>query len=389
MSVDKPSQRIGLGQHVVWLMFLGSFIMGSTELVAVGLVPEYAARVGIGLEAAGGAVGFYALGMFIVGPVLALATSSLHTKPVILASCAAFLGGTFLSLGPWAMSLFLGRLLAGAAQGVFLATSFQMIGTIQRPDQIGATVTRVLAGISVAAAIGLPAGSAIGTRLGVEAVTWLAIATATIVLVGLAATAPSVSSVGASSLADEVRTVSKGAVILRLGGLALVFVSVFTVVTQMSTLAADRDIVGSGLTVVLAGFGVGAVTGTFVGGRWAHRPRTVLRFASFTLPLVLLLLLISSEVETTTISALLLAAVAFAAVPPIQTFAATQSRGRLLPALPASAINAGIALGAALAGKALGGGPSQIVFTAIAPAVLAMVLLWVATTSSTPKGTGA
>lgn len=369
-----------LTSKAIGALFLGAFIMGTTELVAVGLVPDYAERADISVEAAGGAVGFYALGMFLVGPILALATSKIRTKPVMIGACAAFIVGCAVAVTPWAPALFAGRLLSGAAQGVFMASSFQMIAATAPPARVGPLVARVLAGISLAAAVGLPAGTEIGSRLGVATVTWLSAGAAGLVLLGVLLWTPHAETEGGLTVSEEVTTLRNSGVLLRLLGLVLAFAATFTLVTQMAAFTEARA--EDSLLWVLIGFGIGAVTGTFTGGHLVQRERIALPTLALALPLILLILLIAASAWVLVLGAALLALVAFATIPLVQTHVATQSSGRLLPALPASAINGGITIGSVLAGRSLGDGEDQLVVIALVPAVATFLAMTLATRTS-------
>lgn len=366
-----------LTSTAVLVLFLGAFVMGTTELVAVGLVPDYAERAGISVEAAGGAVGFYALGMFLVGPVLALATSRIRTKPVMVGACATFVVGCFVAVIPWAPALFAGRLLSGAAQGIFMASTFQMIGATATPALVGPLVARVLAGISLAAAVGLPAGTEIGAQLGVASVTWLSAGAAGLVLLGVLLWTPRAQTEAPLTASEELASLRSGGVLLRLLGLVLAFTATFTLVTQMAAFTESRA--EGALLVVLIGFGVGAVAGTFIGGHLAKREGFALPALSLALLLTLAVLLVVTRTWTLVLCAALLALVSFAMIPLTQTYVATQSPGRLLPALPASAINGGITVGSVLAGRSLAAGEDQLLTTALAPAAAAAVVMIVVT----------
>jgi len=376
---NQTEQDSGIQHGFVWILFLGAFVMGTSELVAVGLVPEYASRSSVSLEAAGGAVGFYAFGMFLVGPILALASSRIRTKPVMVTACLTFVAGCVISLSPSILALFSGRLISGAAQGVFLATSFQMISATIDRDEAGTYIARVLAGISVACAVGLPAGTAIGAALGVATVTWIVGGIGLAVLIGVMVQVPDVSISEKLSVSEEVLPLRNPTLALRLVGLALMFSAAFTLVTQIAVFGDDRGFDGHTLTWILLGFGLGAVCGTFIGGRLARRQTLGLRVLSGALPVVLAVLLIDQASWMYAIEIWLLAVLVFATIPLVQTHASSVSSGRLVAALPASSINIGIVIGSVLAGQVLAKGADWLVIIAVVPAVFATVVLLGAT----------
>ena len=56
----------------LFVLFLGSFCLGTAEFMATGLLPQVAADVGVSIPNAGGIVTAYALGVALCGPVLAV-----------------------------------------------------------------------------------------------------------------------------------------------------------------------------------------------------------------------------------------------------------------------------------------------------------------------------
>ena len=81
---------------------VASFGIGTTEFVIMGLLPNVAADLRVGIPAAGMLVSGYALGVVVGAPVLAILTSRLPRKTALVALMALFIiGGRSYLQGCW------------------------------------------------------------------------------------------------------------------------------------------------------------------------------------------------------------------------------------------------------------------------------------------------
>ena len=65
------------------LLAIAAFGIGTTEFVILGLLPEVAQNLAVGIPAAGMLVSAYALGVAVGGPILAVATARLPRKTTL------------------------------------------------------------------------------------------------------------------------------------------------------------------------------------------------------------------------------------------------------------------------------------------------------------------
>jgi DHA1 family inner membrane transport protein len=92
MSTRQPAlsrRRINLALAT---LFLGTFVLGTAELIVVGVLDVIADDPHVSIPAAGTLVTAYALGVSIGGPVLTALTIKLDKRTVLLAasSCASW-----------------------------------------------------------------------------------------------------------------------------------------------------------------------------------------------------------------------------------------------------------------------------------------------------------
>ena len=76
---------------------LGGFAIGTTEFVAMGLLPEIAHGVGVSVPAGGHVVSAYALGVVVGAPVLAGVGARFSRRSLLIALMAAYTIGNLLS----------------------------------------------------------------------------------------------------------------------------------------------------------------------------------------------------------------------------------------------------------------------------------------------------
>lgn len=74
----------------VWVIGLGIFAQGTSELMLAGLLPEVAADLGVSIPQAGLLVSAFALGMLVGAPVLAVVTLRWPRRRALLVFLAVF-----------------------------------------------------------------------------------------------------------------------------------------------------------------------------------------------------------------------------------------------------------------------------------------------------------
>src|SRR5260221_11799662 len=82
---------------MLFALFLATFAIATTEFAVVGLLPDIAINLGVGIPTAGLLVSAYAVGVAVGGPVLVVATTSMTKKNALLLFMAIFVIGHVLS----------------------------------------------------------------------------------------------------------------------------------------------------------------------------------------------------------------------------------------------------------------------------------------------------
>ncbi|MEW9553267.1 MFS transporter [Nonomuraea sp. NPDC050783] len=372
------------GNLALLALFLATFVLGSTELVIVGVLDLIATDTGVSVSTAGTLVTAYALGLAIGGPVLTAATIRLSRRTLLWAAMLAFLLATLaMTLTTGFELLLLARALAGSLHGAFIGAAFAALGSLAPAERMGSAIAVVMGGIAVSTAMGVPIGTLIGRTLGWRGAFTVIAAVGALVLVGLLTLIPAVAAGEAGpGLRAQLRSAFAPRVLAVLLAGVLLLGGQFTVFTYITPYLLEvTGISGAAVSGFLLAYGVATAAGTFAGGWAADRnaPRTLL-VANVVLVLALGLLYLAGAVPVLAAGALLVwGLVGFGLVPALQyqvAMLAGPARD-LAASLPASAVNAGIAAGALLGGWALtGSGLPAVVVVGLLMCAICLPLTW-------------
>ena len=251
-------------------LFLGMFVLGSAELLVVGVLDLIAADLDVSIPAAGSLVTVYALGLAIGGPILTAATIRLDKRTVLVGALALFVLGNLVAVLTASYSAFLvARTLTGAFQGLFIAAAFAAGISVVPPERMGRAISVVISGVAVSGALGVPIGTLVGQTLGWRGSFVAAIVLAIAASIATAVLVPSVPSTGGGA-GHQVRYAFAPRVLAVLTLTFLVFASVYAALTYLVPfLRTVTGISGASISVFLLAYGGAAAVGSFGGGRFA------------------------------------------------------------------------------------------------------------------------
>ena len=150
-------------KKTIFSLALGTFGLGMAEFGIMGVLPEIAHDVGISIPAAGNMISWYALGVVIGAPVMALFSSRFSLKAVMLFLVAlCVIGNAIFTLSSSYSMLALGRLISGFPHGAFFGVGAIVLSKIAPPGKVTAAVAGMIAGMTVANLLGVPAGTWLG-----------------------------------------------------------------------------------------------------------------------------------------------------------------------------------------------------------------------------------
>lgn len=363
-------------------LFLGMFVIGSTELLVVGVLDLIAADLRVSLPQVGRLVTVYALGLAIGGPILAAATTRLDRRTVLAGALVLFAMGNLVAVLTADYGVLLvARTLTGAIQGLFIAAAFGAGTSVVPPERAGRAMAVVISGTAVSGALGVPLGTLAGQALGWRGSFTAAAGLAAVALVATLALVPSVPG-SRGGTRGQLRYAFAPRVLAVLGLTFLVFASVYAALTYIVPfLHTVTGISGGLISVFLLAYGVATAVGSYGGGRFADTDAARTLIAGTVAVAGCLLALYFAGATAVLVGLLLLAVGGFAMgmAPSMQyrVVSLAGPGGAFAQSLPASAANVGIAFGSFAGGVAVGGfSVSAAVIAGLIIAVIAIPVAW-------------
>ena len=360
----EASERMGFGggrraSFALGALFLGAFVVGSAELVVVGILSLLARDLAVSIGSAGTLVTAYALGISVGGPVLAALSVRFGRRLLLGVSLAAYVVGNVVAVVTVDFGLLLvARVVTGSMHGLFVGVALAVAAGLVPPERRGRAISVVLGGIAVSTVLGVPLGTVIGQAMGWRAAFVAVIVLGIVALVSVLVFVPSVENAGTGGFAAQARHALAPRVLAVLAVGFLLMGGQFAALTYLAPfLEGVTGISGGFIGVFLLAYGIANAAGTFVGG-WAADRNAIatLVVANVLLIFALGVLYIAGSAPILVALALgLWGLVGFGLVPSLQYRAVSLAGpGRDFAAiLPASAVNAGIAAGALLGGRAV------------------------------------
>jgi DHA1 family inner membrane transport protein len=248
---------------------LGGFAIGTTEFVAMGLLPQIADGVDISIPTAGHVISAYAVGVVVGAPVLAGLGAKFPRRSLLVALMVAYALGNLLSaIAPSYGTLMGARFLTGLPHGAYFGVASLAAADLVPPGLKARAVSRVLLGLSVANVIGVPAATWIGQGFGWRVAFAVAATLAAATAVSVFRVLPHTPADHAATFRRELTALRRPQVWLAVATGAIGGGGMFAVYSYISPILTDRAGLKLGLVpVVLAVWGAGMVAGNLMAGR--------------------------------------------------------------------------------------------------------------------------
>ena len=230
-----PRVRAG----AVVAMMLCVFALGCAEYASVGVLPEIAGSLGISVPTAGSIVTVYAVTVAVSGPLLAVAVTGVPKKPLMAVLMSLFaIGNAIGAVAPNYGTLLAGRAVSALAVSTFVAAAIVVVTGMVPPERAASAISWITSGLILAMILGAPVCTYLGKQFGWRvAFLGLAVlgAVGVALLIALVPGAPS-ESAGPTAKLNELRTVTRPAVLAALGVTVLGQMAVFVTFTYISSL---------------------------------------------------------------------------------------------------------------------------------------------------------
>lgn len=367
----------------LYALAAGSFGIGVTEFVIMGLLLEVSRDLGVTIAAAGLLISGYALGVVVGAPVLTVYTANWRRKHVLIGLMGIFtLGNLACALAPNYGLLMVARVLTALAHGTYFGVGSVFAGSLVGKHKQASTIAIMFTGLTLANILGVPAGTWLGQHYGWRATFWAVsgIGVAAIAILAMFVPserdAPQPSNWRCDLMAASQTPVLMGFLTTVLG-FAGVF-ALFTFIAPLLTQVSGFD--DSAVSPILLVFGGGLIVGNLLGGVIADRRLAAAMLGSLLALGVVLVAMTAgfhNQIAAVVLTGLLGVA-GFATVPPLQIWVLSKAKGTgegLASSLNIAAFNLGNALGAWAGGLVIAHGPGLPLLPLAAAAFPALALL--------------
>lgn len=338
---------------------IGSFGIGTTEFVIMGLLPDVARDLNVTIPQAGLLVTGYALSVTFLSPLLAIATAGMNRKTALLLLAGVFTLGNLacaLATGYWV--LMAARVLTALCHGAFFGLGAVVAAALAPEGKKAQAIAMMFAGLTLANVLGVPFGTALGEAMGWRTTFYAVAVIGIVAAAALALWLPARMPVPPMHLAMEARALGSPQVLLAMLISILASASLFSVFTYIAPILQQvTGLTTHQVTVMLLLFGAGLTAGNFLGGWLADRnlmPAMVALLVAI-VPVLVAFAYTSATPLPAALTLFIWGALAFALVSPLQLRVVKEAARapNLASTLNQGAFNFGNAMGAWVGGIAI------------------------------------
>ncbi|CAD5138747.1 MULTISPECIES: MFS transporter [unclassified Microbacterium] len=363
MNPSTPSR--GAAKWALLSLAIGSFGIGMTEFVVMGLLPNIAADLlpsvwassqEEALSQAGWLISLYALGVVIGAPTIAgfVARYPRHRVMIVLALALTVFNALTVVLPTFEL-VGVSRFLAGLPHGAYFGIGALVAADVMGPGNRAKGVAFILTGLTVANVIGVPLGTFLGQAWGWRAAFAVVALVFALATVFIALFVPAHPGNPGRTMRAELGVFRIGQVWFTLGVGAIGFGGFFAVYSYIAPLV--TEVAGSPdwvVPIVLVLMGLGMTGGNLVGGHLADIDlrRTLLLGLAAMAVVFALLAVLSFWIVSLSLVVVLVGFVSSVLSPTIQTrlMDVAGDNQSIAAAMNHSALNIGNSLGAFLGG---------------------------------------
>ncbi|MEZ5659811.1 MAG: MFS transporter [Burkholderiaceae bacterium] len=257
---------------LAWLA-VANFASGLVAFVVIGLIELLARDFGLSTASTGWVVSIYAIAYAIGSPVLVALTGRWARRSVLATGmCLLIVSALICALAPSFEILLAARIVSALGAGLITPVTSGVAFAVAAPGQQGRAMSAVFFGLTLAQALGIPAGSFIGFQYGWRVAFWLVLAVGLVALAGLWWRIPRTLAVRVNSLRTLGQALASPARMASILFTAVFLGAIYIIHTYFAPLLMGRMGFGrDGVSLGLLALGLGAITGNLVGGWLSDR----------------------------------------------------------------------------------------------------------------------
>lgn len=362
--VTPPSRR-GAATRALLALAIGSFGIGMTEFVVMGLLPniaqellpaQWAAKPEDAIAQAGLLISLYALGVVVGAPTIAanVARFPRHRVMVALALALTVCNGLTV-IAPTFELVAATRFLAGLPHGAYFGIAGLVAADVLGAERRGKGIAYVMTGLTVANVVGVPLGTLLGQQVGWRAAFLVVTGVFALATVAVGLFVPEHPGSPGRTLRAELRAFRIPQVWFGIGIGAIGFGGFFAVYSYIAPMV--TEVAGApawAVSIVLVLIGLGMTVGNLLGGHFSDLDlRRTLLLGMPGLAVVLALTALAAQwIVALAVAGFAVGLVSQILGPAIQTrlIVVARENQSIAAALTHSSLNIGNSLGAFLGG---------------------------------------
>lgn len=288
-----------------WTLILSlallTFVLGTSEFVIVGILPDIADGLSISIATAGTLVSAFAITFAIGTPLTMSLTSHLPKRKLMLTLTAAFIVFNLLSsFAPTYGILLVLRMMTAVVTGVLISLAMLVASESVPTGKRGIAVSFIFGGFTMANVFGVPLGTFIGQRAGWETTFLLTTALGVVAFLAVYRVVPSHLTSVKTSIADQLRLLTNPRILIAFFIPAFGFGATYVVYTYLVPIL--KSVLGvpvAWISPILFAYGFISIFSNMAAGKIAsHNPIGRLRFVFLIQALVLAALYVTTSSVT-------------------------------------------------------------------------------------------
>ncbi|QUP86958.1 MFS transporter [Exiguobacterium sp. PFWT01] len=283
---------------LVLSLSLLTFVLGTSEFVIVGILPDIASGLSISIATAGSLVSAFAISFAVGTPITMSLTSHLPKRKLMLGLTILFTVLNLLSsLAPMYEWLLVLRMLTAVVTGVLISLAMLVASESVPPAKRGVAVSFIFGGFTMANVFGVPIGTLIGQQAGWESTFWLTTLLGAVAWIAIYRVLPNQLSQEKASLREQMALLTNPRILIAFLIPAFGFGATYVVYTYLVPIL--KDVLGvpvAWVSPILFAYGFISIFSNIAAGKIAsHNPIGRLRFVFLVQAFVLAALFVTTS----------------------------------------------------------------------------------------------
>ncbi|WP_214818000.1 MFS transporter [Exiguobacterium sp. s131] len=283
---------------LVLSLSLLTFVLGTSEFVIVGILPDIASGLSISIATAGSLVSVFAISFAVGTPITMSLTSHLPKRKLMLGLTILFTVLNLLSsLAPMYEWLLVLRMLTAVVTGVLISLAMLVASESVPPAKRGVAVSFIFGGFTMANVFGVPIGTFIGQQAGWESTFWLTTLFGAVAWIAIYRVLPNQLSQEKASLREQMALLTNPRILIAFLIPAFGFGATYVIYTYLVPIL--KDVLGvpvAWVSPILFAYGFISIFSNIAAGKIAsHNPIGRLRFVFLVQAFVLAALFVTTS----------------------------------------------------------------------------------------------